>query len=333
MPIPKPRNILPFRHNRPLQVMVLWLLVLWIITAIEPFNRRDWLLENLLVFVYSGLLVFSYPRFAFSNLSYALFTVFLSLHLIGAHYTYAETPFGFWLQDLFDFRRNHYDRLVHFSFGLLIAYPFRELLLRAAGVRPGWSYILAIIVVLAFSGFYEMLEGIVAVTVSPELGAAYLGTQGDVWDAHKDMALASLGALLAMLITAASAGFRSTRGSFRRERIQGSRKVRPFCVPAGMVSTTPPVMVGTRTSPPSTIVYRSTGTVVWRSESLRSKRGSGKTRTLVGRYLALLDAGMSLRSIAAITFTEKAAREMRAAKKLKAYPAPAEVTSNEWCAL
>ena len=136
MPIPKPRNILPFRHNRPLQVMVLWLLVLWIITAIEPFNRRDWLLENLLVFVYSGLLVFSYPRFAFSNLSYALFTVFLSLHLIGAHYTYEHAPPGDWLQALFDVQRNHYDRIVHFCFGLLIAHPFRELLLRAAGVRP-----------------------------------------------------------------------------------------------------------------------------------------------------------------------------------------------------
>ena len=165
MPIPKPRNILPFRHNRPLQVMVLWLLVLWIITAIEPFNRRDWLLENLLVFVYSGLLVFSYPRFAFSNLSYALFTVFLSLHLIGAHYTYEHAPPGDWLQALFDVQRNHYDRIVHFCFGLLIAHPFRELLLRAAGVRPAWSPFLAVNCILAFSAFYELLEAAVATLV------------------------------------------------------------------------------------------------------------------------------------------------------------------------
>jgi putative membrane protein len=190
-----------FRSNRLLQGLVIWLAVLWLITAIAPFDRRDWLLENLLVFFYCALLLVTYRRFTFSNRSYVLFTLFMSLHLIGAHYTYAETPFGFWLQDLFDFRRNHYDRLVHFSFGLLIAYPFRELLLRAAGVRPGWSYILAVIVVLAFSGFYEMLEGIVAVTVSPELGAAYLGTQGDVWDAQQDSFQAFCGALLSMGIT------------------------------------------------------------------------------------------------------------------------------------
>ena len=190
-----------FRSNRLLQGLVAWLAVLWLITAIAPFDRHDWLLENLLVFFYAALLLFTYRRFAFSNRSYVLFTIFLSLHLIGAHYTYAETPFGFWLQDLFDFRRNHYDRLVHFSFGLLIAYPFRELLLRAAGVRPGWSYLLAVTVILAFSGFYEMLEGVVAVIVSPELGAAYLGTQGDEWDAQQDSFQAFCGALLSMCIT------------------------------------------------------------------------------------------------------------------------------------
>jgi putative membrane protein len=209
VPIPKPRNILPFRHNRPLQAMVLWLLVLWIITAIEPFNRRDWLLENLLVFVYGGLLVFSYPRFAFSNLSYALFTVFLSLHLVGAHYTYEHAPPGDWLQALFELQRNHYDRIVHFCFGLLIAYPFREILLRAAGVRPAWSLFLAVSCILAFSAFYELLEAAVATLVSPELGAAYLGTQGDSWDAQKDTFLAFSGALVAMIL----GGFGTRSGS------------------------------------------------------------------------------------------------------------------------
>jgi putative membrane protein len=209
VPISKPRNTLPFRHNRPLQAMVLWLLVLWIITAIEPFNRRDWLLENLLVFVYSGLLVFSYRRFAFSNLSYAFFTVFLSLHLIGAHYTYEHAPPGDWLQALFEVQRNHYDRIVHFCFGLLIAYPFREILLRAAGVRPAWSHFLAVNCILAFSAFYELLEGAVATLVSPELGAAYLGTQGDSWDAQKDAFLAFSGALVAIILS----GFRTRSGS------------------------------------------------------------------------------------------------------------------------
>lgn len=190
-----------FRSNRLLQGLVCWLIVLWIITAIEPFNRRDWFLENLLVFVYGTLLVLTYRRFAFSSLSYLLFTVFMSLHLVGAHYTYAEVPFGFWLQDALGMTRNHYDRIVHFSFGLLIAYPFRELLMRAAGVVRSWSYLLAVCIVLAFSGFYEVIEGIVAMIVDPELGMAYLGTQGDVWDAQKDTFLAFCGSVIAMLIT------------------------------------------------------------------------------------------------------------------------------------
>jgi putative membrane protein len=189
-----------FRENRFLQLLVLWLLLLWILTAIEPFDRRDWLLENLLVFFYGALLVTTYRRFRFSDISYGLFGVFLSLHLIGAHYTYSETPFGFWLQDAFDLSRNHYDRIVHFAFGLLIACPFRELLLRAAGIRRSWSYPMVIVTVLGFSGFYEALEGIVAMIVSPELGSAYLGTQGDEWDAQKDTGLAFAGAVIAMAI-------------------------------------------------------------------------------------------------------------------------------------
>lgn len=190
-----------FGDNRFLQALLAWLVGLWLLAAIEPFDRRDWLLENLLVILYGGLLIATYRRFAFTNLSYGLFGLFLSLHLVGAHYTYSETPFGFLLQDALNLSRNHYDRIVHFCFGLLIAFPFRELLVRAAGVRHAWSYPLAVVTVLGFSGFYEALEGIVAITVSPELGAAYLGTQGDEWDAQKDTALALVGALIAMFVT------------------------------------------------------------------------------------------------------------------------------------
>lgn len=181
--------------------MVLWLVILWIITAINPLYPKDWLLENLLVFIYGALLTYTYRWFRFSNLSYGLFTIFLSLHLVGAHYTYAETPFGFWLAEWFDFERNHYDRIVHFAFGLLIVYPFREILIRASGIKTSWSYFLAITGILAFSGFYESLEMGAAMIVSPELGTAYLGTQGDEWDAQKDTALAFCGAIITMAVT------------------------------------------------------------------------------------------------------------------------------------
>jgi putative membrane protein len=124
--------------------------------------------------------------------------VFLSLHLIGAHYTYAETPLGFWLRDAFALQRNPYDRIVHFSYGLLCVYPFREILLRVAGVGRSWTYFLAASLILAFSAFYEIIEAVVAMLVDPELGAAYLGTQGDEWDAQKDSALALAGAVFSM---------------------------------------------------------------------------------------------------------------------------------------
>ncbi len=189
------------RNNRILLGLVLWLIVLWIVTAINPLYPRDWLLENLLVFIFSGLLIFTYRHFQFSNMSYFLFSLFLSLHLSGAHYTYAETPAGFWMQQWFGFDRNHYDRVVHFCFGLLMAYPLREILLRKSGVKPAWSYALTVSLVMAFSAFYEVVEAIAAMIVSPELGSAYLGTQGDEWDAQKDSFLAFGGAIVAMLVS------------------------------------------------------------------------------------------------------------------------------------
>ena len=167
----------------------------------DPLYPRDWFLENLLVFTWCGILVFTYRRFQFSNLSYGLFVIFISLHLVGAHYTYSETPFGFWIQDWFGFEPNHYDRIVHFCFGLLLAYPMREILLRNSGLNAGWSYFIVVNCILAFSAVYEVIEAVTAVIVSPELGAAYLGTQGDEWDAQKDAGLAFAGSVIAMLVT------------------------------------------------------------------------------------------------------------------------------------
>lgn len=190
-----------FRHNRPLQGMIGWLIFFLALTAIEPFNARDWWLENLLVFIYGVLLIVTYRRFAFSNLSYGLFTLFLTLHMIGAHYTYAETPIGYWIKDWLELERNHYDRIVHFSYGLLCGFPFYELLRRLARTGRYWSAFLSINMVLAFSAFFEIAESITAEMVSPELGDAYLGIQGDIWDAQKDMGLAILGAIIAMGFT------------------------------------------------------------------------------------------------------------------------------------
>ncbi len=191
-----------FKKNILLKLLAAFYAVVWIVTAIQPVYPTDWLLENILVVLFILLVVITYKRFPLSDLSYICIAVFMALHAIGAHYTYAETPMGFWMQEWFGFQRNHFDRVVHFSFGLLMAYPVREVFLRVAHTRGFFAYYLPLDVTLAFSGGYEIIEMVVAVMVSPEAGDAYLGTQGDIWDAQKDMGLAALGALLCMGMTA-----------------------------------------------------------------------------------------------------------------------------------
>jgi len=190
------------RDHRLLQALLVWYAAVWVATSIRPLDRHDWFLENLLVFAVMAVLIGTYRMFPLSDLSYLLITAFLTLHTIGAHYTYSDVPFGFWLQHKFGFARNPFDRIVHFSFGLLMAYPIREVFLRVANARGFWAYYLPLDVTLAFSAVYEIMEMVIATMVAPGTGDAWLGTQGDVWDPQKDMGLAALGALLCMCLTA-----------------------------------------------------------------------------------------------------------------------------------
>ncbi len=190
-------------HQRRIAASLLLLYGLfWIWLAIKPVSRQDWFLENLLALGLVLVLVLTYRRFSFSLTSYSLIAAFMMLHAIGAHYTYSEVPFGFWLKDLWGLSRNPFDRIGHFAYGLLLVYPLRELLVRRAGIQGGWSYFMPASGILAQSGFFEVIEAIVAMIVSPELGSMYLGTQGDEWDAQKDMAAALVGAVLTMALTA-----------------------------------------------------------------------------------------------------------------------------------
>lgn len=197
-------------HLRYVLLLAALLAVLWVALAIAPFDRHDWLLENALVALAVALLVATYRSFPLSRVSYTLIFLFLCLHTIGAHYTYAEVPYDRWWQALtgttfnewVGWRRNNFDRVVHFCYGLLLAYPIRELFLRVVGVRGFWGYFLPLDLTMSSSMLYELVEWLAAELFGGELGIAYLGTQGDVWDAHKDMALASLGALVAMSVTA-----------------------------------------------------------------------------------------------------------------------------------
>lgn len=176
--------------------------LVWGWAAIEPTYPHDWLLENYLVFVFVPLILLTARYFRLSDLSYTLITAFMLMHVVGAHYTYAEVPFGYTLQQWIGASRNMYDRLVHFSFGLLLAYPLREVFMRVAKVRGLWSYWFPFELVLAFSGAYEIIEWLVATRVDPSAGLAFLGAQGDIWDAQKDMAVAAVGAVISLLIVA-----------------------------------------------------------------------------------------------------------------------------------
>ena len=191
------RKLSKFADHRFALILAGCYALLWIVLAIRPVDRGDWFLENLLVLAAVALLVFTFPRFQFSNRTYALLALFLALHAFGAHYTYAKVPAGFWMQDWLHLNRNHFDRLIHFAFGLLFAYPLQELLRRVSGGRANWVPWLALATLSAMSSFFEILEAIIAQIVHPDLGTAYLGTQGDIWDAQKDTAVAILGGVLA----------------------------------------------------------------------------------------------------------------------------------------
>ncbi|MBF6057422.1 DUF2238 domain-containing protein [Thiomicrorhabdus heinhorstiae] len=181
-------------------VLFLIFLMVWGWAAIDPVYPHDWLLENYLVFFFVPVIILVSRYFRLSKLSYTLITLFMCMHVIGSHYTYAEVPFGFTLQEWFGAERNMYDRVVHFSFGLLIAYPMREIFYRIAHARSFWGYWLPVELVLAFSGLYEIVEWLTAANVNPSAGLAFLGAQGDIWDAQKDMLVAGIGAVVAMLI-------------------------------------------------------------------------------------------------------------------------------------
>ncbi|MNK51781.1 Inner membrane protein YjdF [compost metagenome] len=184
--------------------------VLWLALAINPHDRADWALENVLVLAFGGALFFTRRWFVFSRVSYTLIFLYLCLHAVGAHYTYSLVPYDEWwraltghgFNSLVGWERNNFDRVVHFSYGLLLAYPIREIFLRVVEVRGFWAYFLPLDVTLSTSALYELIEWGAAEFVGGDLGAAYLGTQGDIWDAQKDMALAALGAAIAMAVTA-----------------------------------------------------------------------------------------------------------------------------------
>jgi putative membrane protein len=184
--------------------------VVFALSGVAPHSRADWALENALVVLLVAALAATWRRFPLSRLSYTLMFGFLCLHEVGAHYTYSEVPYDAWfraltgrsLNALLGWERNHYDRIIHLAYGLLLTYPVREVFVRVAEARGFWGYALPLSVAMSASAAYELIEWGAAEVFGGELGVAYVGAQGDPWDAQKDMLLATLGALLAMLAIA-----------------------------------------------------------------------------------------------------------------------------------
>ena len=198
-------------HTKYVFTLALLFAIVWVSTAIKPYDRADWALENVLSVLLVILLAITFFKFPFSRVSYTLIFVFLCLHEIGSHHTYALVPYESWgqsnfglsINELFGWQRNNFDRVIHFLYGLLIAYPIREVYLRIADAKGFWGYFLPLNFALSTSLIFELFEWAAAEIFGGELGVHYLGTQGDIWDAHKDMLLAGIGALFAMLITGA----------------------------------------------------------------------------------------------------------------------------------
>jgi putative membrane protein len=180
---------------------LLWLLslygILFVILAIHPVDRATWFAENLTVWIILGIILTLYAcNIRFSNLAYILMFILIYLHTIGGHWTFANVPFGF-VTELFDFERNHFDRVAHFTVGFY-AFALAELLHTKRLVTNRFllfTYPIFTIATIAMS--YELIEWIYAASAAPEAGAAYLGSQGDIWDAQKDMLADTLGAIAA----------------------------------------------------------------------------------------------------------------------------------------
>ena len=185
----------------PVALLALWLLAL-AASGIGPNDRLTWFLEVAPVLVAIPLLLATRRSFPLTPLLYALIFVHGLILMLGGHFTYAEVPLGFWVQDIFDLARNHYDRLGHFAQGFIPAILAREILLRKTPLKPGkMLFYIVVSICLAFSAFYELLEWWAAVALG-QGAEQFLGTQGDVWDTQWDMFMAMCGAATAMLTLA-----------------------------------------------------------------------------------------------------------------------------------
>ena len=190
--------------TKELGLLLILLSVTMIWSWLAPYDRLTWWLEAVPVVIALPLLFYTRESFPLTHISYYLIFIHSVILLVGAHYTYARVPLGFWMQDGFDLSRNHYDRIGHLAQGFIPAILAREILwrkqvLNVVNKSKGWLFVLTTSFCLAFSAFYELVEWW-AVVVGGDGSTDFLGSQGDVWDAQWDMMLALIGAVLAQVL-------------------------------------------------------------------------------------------------------------------------------------
>ncbi|MGQ0553243.1 MAG: DUF2238 domain-containing protein [Planctomycetota bacterium] len=191
--------------NLPVAARVQFLVVLAVLiwSGISPLARDIWLLETIPAMLGLGVMLLRWRRFPWTPLTVSVCCLFAVVLCVGGHYTYALVPLGDWVSEALDLSRNHYDRLGHFLQGVIPALLARELLLRCTSLQRGRAlFWICVSIALAISAGYEIFEWWTAAWAAPEAGPAFLGSQGDVWDAQWDMSLAACGAILAQLALA-----------------------------------------------------------------------------------------------------------------------------------
>jgi putative membrane protein len=176
-------------------------LIFWTALGRAPLDPGNWVLASILPMTFVGALVFGRRALPLSSVSYGLIAGFLALHTIGAHYTYSQVPLGHWLQTAFGLERNGFDRVVHFAFGLCLTYPLLEAFRRLTGARGLFLLYLTFMTQLGLAGAWEIIEAGVAQLARPDLGIAFVGAQGDPWDAQHDMMAAMLGTVVGLLVS------------------------------------------------------------------------------------------------------------------------------------
>jgi putative membrane protein len=188
-----------FKQTAFLKILIAIFIMLWFYMYYNCIDVTDWFIENILVFIYVAYAVVTFKQFRFTNTGYLCIFLFLLLHTYGAMYAYTQNPIGEYFQNTYQLQRNPYDRIVHFGFGFLLAYPLYEVLKNKLQVKGKWQYILPVNVIATLATIFELIEWAVAAFTTKETGETYVATQGDVWDAHKDIVLAIVGSLLVTL--------------------------------------------------------------------------------------------------------------------------------------